>query len=222
MATRPVWKTAIQASVIVLLVLLIFRWGHNRDIEAYLHGIKQAGPAPFFLAMTLAPLAFVPATPFYLLAGAVFGDTLALFVTGLSILLNLAIAYAFTRFTARGLLRRATERFRRRAGSTMPHMNPWLFCAIVRATPGPTVAMKSYLLGTTRTPLLPYLVVSWLLSMLYAMGVILMGDSAMEGRWAGVLAGAGVLVALSAGLYAFRRWTQRRLAGARTLEDEGR
>jgi uncharacterized membrane protein YdjX (TVP38/TMEM64 family) len=193
------------------VALAVYLWHGGPDVDGWAVRIKSAGPLPFFAAMTFAPVVGIPASPFYLLAGAVFGERGALPATGASILANLIIAYGLSRVALRrGLLHSLTRRLaRRRADRTSRRLNPWVFATLVRAAPGPTVAMKSYTLGLSGVPIVPYILVSWPFSMTYAALLILLGDSALDGRTDGLVLATTLILALGLGVRLLHRRLQR-------------
>ncbi len=211
-------RVGLWIGLVALLAILVLLRVSGPQVEAFAGWIKRAGPVPFFTAMTLTPLAGVPASPFYLLAGAVFGEGFTLAATGLSILANLALAYLLTRAFPAGPLQRLRRRLDRYRPAGATSMNPWTFAALVRMAPGPTVAMKNYALGLAQVPPAPYFAVSWPLSMGYAAILILLGDSAFEGRAAGLILGAVLLALFAFALRVLYRRLRSRIAPPTTEE----
>lgn len=211
MATAPRIHPVAWLAGALTVLLAIYLWRGGPDVDGWAVRIKGTGPLPFFAAMTLAPIIGIPASPFYLLAGAVFGEAGALPATGASILANLLIAYGLSRAVMRrGPFRALALRLtRHRADRAGRRPNPWLFAAFVRAAPGPTVAMKNYTLGLAGVPILPYVLVSWPFSMTYAALLILLGDSALAGRTGSLALAVALLLALGLGVRLLHHRLQR-------------
>ena len=88
-------------------------------------------------------------------------------------------------------------------------MNPWVQTLLVRATPGVTMALRNYFLGLTRVPIVPYMAISWPMSMAYAAVLILLGDAAFGGFSGGAWAWGvrfALLLALYGMVFGLRRW----------------
>ncbi len=210
-ARKKPWGSIVRGVLLVLIVGALFAWGRHQDVEALAQRIQRQGALPFFAAMTLAPLTGLPVTPFYLLAGAVFGERVALLAASAAIAINLLSAYGLMQVAPKGVIRRLRTRFLRRTSHNRKKaLNPWILTLLVRATPGPTIAMRNYFLGLSGVPILPYMVVSWPLSMAYAAALILLGDSAFEGHRTGLLAGLAALLIVAGTVFFLRRWADRR------------
>lgn len=204
--TRKRWRQLGTLGFLVLFGWLLLFWRGDRGVAALVEAVRAAGWLPFFAAMTLFPLAGFPVTPFYLLGGAVFGEWWCLLGTGVSLLVNLLLAYALSVSWLRDALQSLLAR--RGGRDKLPRFegrNAWLYVLAIRVTPGPPLSVKSYLAGLAGVPLRPFLLVSWPIAMGYAAGLIVLGDSMTEQRWFGVLAGV-LLIAVFLGLM----WTVRK------------
>jgi uncharacterized membrane protein YdjX (TVP38/TMEM64 family) len=183
-------------AVLTLLALLLLLFGPRLpdfDPHQFINRIKSGGPFLFFTALTLLPLIGVPVTPFYLAAGAVFDPSVNLIGTAAALALNHLLAYALGRRTLRPLL----GIFLRRWKIPLPepgNKNALYTALFMKLTPGPPFIIRSYLMAMSGIPLRTYSLVSWPLSMAYAVPAILLGESAMEGRMG--LAGLAVVLLL--------------------------
>src|SRR5262245_40523709 len=100
------------AAVAVVLVLLWLLW----DQTAVMALSQQARPLPFFAMMALFPCLGVPITPFFILAGATFGEPLGVLGSLSALTVNLTLCY----WLGRSPLRRGLERLLRRSGYELP------------------------------------------------------------------------------------------------------
>lgn len=165
--------------------------------ENVLTRIQELGPIPFSIVMTLLLLTGFPLSPLSVLAGVLYGPLTGLILTGIVLLVDLALAYAIAVYAAGDLIRRLLERYNRRPIPEMKERAAWMFTFIVRVTPGLTVGMKNYILGAARTPVVPYFVVSWIMSMVYVVALVLLGDSVMELNWTGIILATAMLLVLA-------------------------
>jgi uncharacterized membrane protein YdjX (TVP38/TMEM64 family) len=127
------------------------------------------------------PLAAFPMTPFYLLGGATFGVWFSIIATGMAQALHLTLSYWIAAYFLRGSL----ERLVRRASYSIPEVKPenyLKFTLLVKMTPGPPGFLKNYIIALAHVPFKIYLLVTWPVAMAYAVGVILLGDSIMDGN----------------------------------------
>lgn len=173
----PVWIfAALRISVVIVIVFLIWQhWDH----ESFQEWKKEAGPVPFFLALALLPLVGVPATPFYLLAGATFGLPTALAGSAAALALHLAISY----WLARSPLRRTLSRWLEKSGRRLPtleRLGAWRFTLIVKFLPGLPPVLKHAAIAVAGVPFPVFFTVCFSVSAFYAAGFILLGESAFD------------------------------------------
>lgn len=160
-----------------LLLLLIFLVWHHLDHEAFASWRTNAGPLPFFLALAVLPVFGFPTTPFYLIAGATFDLPTALTGSLLALTVNLTLSYLL----ARGPLRSLLEKWLARSGRELPHLERvgyWRFTLMVKSLPGLPSFMKNSAVALAGVPFPIYFGLSLVISGLYAVGFIVLGESA--------------------------------------------
>jgi uncharacterized membrane protein YdjX (TVP38/TMEM64 family) len=163
------------AGMLLLVVALAGAW-RNWDGERIREWQEQAGPIPFFLAMTILPAVGVPTTPLYILAGAAFSMPVALVGTLLSVAANLLLSY----WVAHGALRPWLERLLEKSRHDLPDVqgrNAWWVTCLVRLAPGIPAFIKNYLLGLANIPLPIYFLGSMGITGLYAALFVVLGES---------------------------------------------
>jgi len=169
-------RSFLQAALLVLLVLLLW---HHWDHEAFAVWRSSAGPVPFFLALAILPVIGFPTTPFYLIAGATFDLPTALIGSLLALAVNLALSY----LVARGPLRSLLEKWLARSGRELPHLERvgyWRFTLMVKSLPGLPTFLKNSAVALAGVPFPIYFGLSLAVSGVYAVGFILLGESAFD------------------------------------------
>lgn len=164
------------ALALALLAAAWFAW----DREAVLAWKESASPLLFFAAMALLPALGVPLTPFYLVAGATFGFPLGLAGSSIALCVNLTLCHALARRLPRAWMRNLVRRF----GQDLPNFEDGTgairFAVLMKLTPGVPVLLKNYLLGVSGVPFNVYLGTSVFISTLYAVPLMLLGDSLFD------------------------------------------
>jgi uncharacterized membrane protein YdjX (TVP38/TMEM64 family) len=224
-AKSSVWRwkkkhsllAVVLLSLIVVLLVTARQAGLMRAVDGVIAGLRDAGPAVFFVAMALLPAVGFPMLAFTLAAGPVFGPVLGPgWVIGWSlaaVVANLLLTYWLTNHALRPLVVRLLDFFEIRQPVGRAD-GAWQTTLIVRLTPGPPFWVQSYLLGVLRVPLAPYLVVSILVMSGYVVALVCGGDAIVEGNGQMAFAAAGLLVVLVAVLQLLRKRTARRRAVA--------
>jgi uncharacterized membrane protein YdjX (TVP38/TMEM64 family) len=187
--------------------------------------IGNAGPWVFFSAMAVLPAIGFPLLAFALPAGPAFsaqlGVTGVLAAYGAAIAVNLALTYWLGRYALRPWVERLATRF----GYRIPpiekdeHLEVTL---LLRITPGPPFFVQSYLLSLGKVAFFTYLWISWLVAMLYAVGIVKFGKALMEGQKGQAVFGVSLLVAAVIIVHLVRKHYGKRAAqpaGDRTKSD---
>jgi uncharacterized membrane protein YdjX (TVP38/TMEM64 family) len=221
---RKLWVIGLIVVAVGGLLLLAARYFEVRAwMDHVVEAVRDAGPLPFFTAMSLLPTIGFPLSLFTLAAGPVFGPTMGVgWVVAcgvLAITLNVALTY----WLAARALHPLAQRVVRRLGYRLPVVQPhaaWLAIIVLRTVPVTPFSVQSILLGLARVPFGPYMLVSIVVPSVYATAVILLGDALMRGdRWA--IAGAGVLfVVVGVILHVVRKRFSRAAAALRVRRDD--
>ena len=198
-----------------MLVVAAWRFGVKDALDAFIAGLREAGPVAFFGAMAVLPAAGFPLTAFTLTAGPVFAPILG---TGwviawslVAVVTNLLLTHWLTNRALRPLATRLLARFDFHLPEG-PREGAWQTTLIVRLTPGPPFWAQSYLLGLMRVPLAPYLVVSTLVMAGYIVALVCGGEALMSGNGRLGFMAAVVLVVSIAVLQLLRQRAARRHA----------
>lgn len=217
---RQVALAAGLAVLIVVLAVVAVQTGLLDAIDAVILALREAGPLVFFGAMALLPAAGFPMIAFTLAAGPVFGPVLGTgWVIGwsmLAVVINLLLTYWLANRAVRPLVSRLLNHFDFHLPDDTTG-GAWQITLIVRLTPGPPFWVQSYLLGTLRVPLMPYLVVSTLIMTGYIVALVSGGEAIVEGNGRLGLIAVGVLVLSVAVLQLLRQRTVRRRAATLSL-----
>ncbi|MDB6094442.1 MAG: associated Golgi protein [Verrucomicrobia bacterium] len=195
----------IRASSVVKIVLavtllgiglwLLERQAHpGVYIDRSVAFFREAGPLPFFIAMTCLPIIGFPLSPFTVVAGPVFGPVMGVGMVILCSIVAVTINVAISYWVASRALRPLISRLIKRLGYELPVIEPgtaWTIILLVRIVPGPPFPLQSYVLGLARAPFGPYMLVSTVVPAAYLVAMILFGDALMRGDRSAMI-GAGV------------------------------
>ena len=187
------------ASVGLMIWILMQHW------QAFMAWKAEAGFWPFFAVLAVAPLFGVPVTPLLVLAGATFELLPALAGCALAIGVNLTLSHLLARRWLRGWLMRMANRWQ----VEMPSVGSrgrLKVLLLVRITPGPPMALKNYVGALIDAPFAAYLAIYWTFTMLYALGLLVLGDSLKK---ASMTEGVAAIALLGAMLMAVL-WTLKR------------
>jgi uncharacterized membrane protein YdjX (TVP38/TMEM64 family) len=198
--------TAIGIAFVVYLAWAIW------DYEAVMRWIERARPLPFFIAMAVLPAIGLPFTPLYLLAGATFDLRLAILGTALALAANLTFCY----FVGSSGLRPRLVSLFTRFGYELPDFDvetsgasarsSFRFAALVKLAPALPGFVKNYGLGAARVPFAIYFAVGMAVSGVYAVVLIVFGDSLLSHDLGQGTIALLIVAALALGL----RWWSRR------------
>lgn len=201
---RPsVRRTLLVGGLLLAAVaLLAFHWDLRSHLQRAVEFFRDAGPAPFFVAMALLPAAGFPLSMFTVAVALVFVPTLGLGIVLACTLLAVAVNVALSYWIAARALRPLVARIVRRFGYNLPEIQPhaaWPIILLVRIVPGPPFFVQSYLLGLARVPFGTYLAISTSIPALYLVGTIVLTDAlARHDRW--TMAAAVALFVVAGGV----------------------
>lgn len=168
----------------------------------------EAGFWPFFGGLAVMPLFGIPVTPLLVLAGATFDLWPALAGCALAFGVNLSLSHLLARRYLRNWLVRMANRWRFETPSAGSRSKLTVLL-LVRITPGPPMAFKNYAGALIEAPFAAYLAIYWTATMLYAFGLLALGDSLSS---ASMPEGVAAVALLGALLMAVP-WILKRLDG---------
>lgn len=187
--------------------------GLRGAIESAIGFIRAAGPVPFFVAMAIVP---APLAWFTIPAGEAFAAQLTLPGVIAAALAAVAVQIALCYWLARFAFRPVLLRWVTRRGYVVPKVtgdNALAVVLLVRLVPGPPLPLSCFLLGLAEVPFRTYLIVSWLITVPWALGGVVLGRGLLNGniRLGGI--GLGVLGAAAVAVHLVRRRLAARAPG---------
>jgi uncharacterized membrane protein YdjX (TVP38/TMEM64 family) len=189
---------------------VVLRSGGRETIEQAIAYVRAAGPGAFFIVMAVAPL---PLAWFTIPAGEAFAAELTLPGVIAAALVAVAVQIAFYYWLARYALRPTVARWMERRGYAVPRLsndNALAVVLLVRLPPGPPLPLQCLLLGLAEVPFRTYLIASWLITVPWVLGGVILGRGILHGNLALAGGGAGVIGAAAIAVYlARRRWASR-------------
>ena len=216
---RPPWvKLAMLGLVLAAgAVLVVMGFPVRAAIDRGMDLIRDAGPAVFFLALTILPAFGAPLMAFTIPAGEAFASRMTLGGVVAAVLacvaVNLALSYWLARYVLRPVLLRVFARY----GYKVPSLgrdNALTVTMLVRLTPGPPYFVQSYLLGVAEVPFRTFMVASWLCLVPWAGGAVILGRGMLHGNFREVLAGVGVIGVAVGAVHLYRSRNGRRAPGS--------
>lgn len=157
----------------------------------------QAWPiAWFLLALVLAPLIGLPASPLFVALGLRLPPAPALLAAAPAIALNLILSFLL----GRTLLRKTVRIIFQKLGYTLPDpagRNDWEIVLLCRITPGIPVFAGNYLLPLVVASFRTYFIISLAVQFVFAMGFIALGQSMNTGAVGWLVIGVCLLAALT-------------------------
>jgi len=183
----------------------------------------QLGEHPLLLYACLAilPAFLVPQTPFLILAGMVFteslGEGFGAAAAASAVGLNILWSYFLTVGPLHSLAQKILSQFGY-AVPKIPAEDHLKFSFLVRVTPVLPLCVQNYVLGLLKVPLHLYLLASWSTQVPLAFAVALTAGAILEGSFVYILVAVAVLLLLVIGL----KWVRKRLRKDPGLEDVDR
>ena len=203
--------TKVGGGLLLALIVALILWDFIAlwNWEAFFEWKRQVGYIPFFVGLALLPLLGVPTTPLFVIAGATFTPVAALAGCGMSIAVNLALSH----WLANRWMRRFVQRLMRQWEIEWPahdERQALRFLLLFRLTPGIPTFIKNYATAMSEVSFRTYLGVSWVITFLYALGFVIMGDSLVNHSLGEALLGLAILVA---GVFIIRYLRKNHLSG---------
>lgn len=188
---RIPWLQVVTVTGFILLA--VFFLLPRVDVAGMVEWLRIGGPWLFYLAFALLTLVGLPSTPFFIIGGAAFPLWQNLAGMTLGITLQIILAYMISSRLLRHTMRRLLEK----RGVHPPSVKPgheWKVALMIKFAPGVPMFLKNYLMGVAGIPFHVFVGVSLPSTWIYALAVLTMGKSAMEGHSGWFLGGVALLV----------------------------
>lgn len=192
----------------LLTLALVLVWWFNQELV--LEWKRSLSATHYYLVLALGGTLGIPALPFYLAGGALFGWTTALIGSSLALLGMQLLSYLLAHSLFRRWSLRVGQEAERRVGQGVLR-SPASRVLVIRMLPVLPTAVKNYAAAAVGASLTVYLAVSWPVGFAFAAAMVLLGDSAATGNVGE--AGLALLLVLPLGWGAWQ--LRRRLAETR-------
>lgn len=180
--SKPGWVLTAQIFTAVVLIAAVAAVLHpDFETQAVLRVLRDLGPWWFYGGLVILPLVFVPTSPFYFLAGAAYPMWINLIGVSVALFLNLTLAYWVGHFFLRNFSLRMAEKFFGKKLKIRKERE-WAFALLIKMAPGVSPTLKSYVMSAVGIPFPIYILVSWVITMFYAVGLIFFGASVEQGN----------------------------------------
>lgn len=180
-------------SVAGFILLAVYFLLPRIDVAEFLAWLRAGGPWLFYLAFALLTLGGLPSTPFFIMGGVAFPLWQNVLGATLGMALHFLLAYLISSRWMRGAIRQMLEK-RGLAPPTVDGENEWKVAVMIKFAPGVPMFLKSYLMGVAGISFKVFMVVSMAFTWVYALAVLTMGKSAMEGHSGWFLGGVALLI----------------------------
>ena len=191
------------AAGILIAVLLGIHFWDQEAFEAWKEGLH---PATFAQVLAVLPCIGVPTTPFYLVAGAAFPPGIAVLMCTAGIVGNNLLSWWLAHTFLRERLHRWLARWTRQPiGEENPRK--WQTALVIKFAPGLPGCARTYGLALCGLSFPAFLAFNAGISILFALALILLGESFTEQNWIGVVVAAVCLVLL----LLLVRWMRKRI-----------
>lgn len=179
----------------------------------------DAGPIPFFIGLAVLPAVGFPTTPFFVLAGAMFGLWTGLIGCAAAIAANQVLCYWISHSGLRPWIERRMSRTKYKIPDFSESKSGALrFAVLLRIAPGPPTFLKSYVLGLAGVPFWIYFWVSFIFTGLYAVSFIVLGESIFDRDFGTAGVAVGVLAVIGCVIAWFRFRHKKKLKETLGLE----
>jgi uncharacterized membrane protein YdjX (TVP38/TMEM64 family) len=157
-------KLLVAAGTVIVLATVAYFFPLVPALEhvsAWLGGLGVVGAVLFAVLIAASSLCLLPASPFIIVASAVFGFSLGLLTSAAGIILGAASGYLLSRlFLRKDLADQLKERPTFKAIDQAIAEEGWKIVLLLRLCPIP-FGLANYLYGLTAVPFLPYLITSF-------------------------------------------------------------
>jgi len=190
-ARRIPWLQVVTVAGFILLA--VFFLLPRVNIAGMVEWLRIGGPWLFYLAFALLTLLGLPSTPFFIIGSATFPLWQNLAGATFGIMLHIVLAY----FISSRMLRQTMRRMLENRGLSPPSVEPgheWKLALMIKFAPGVPMFLKNYLMGVAGISFHVFVGVSLPSTWIYALAVLTMGKSAMEGHSGWFLGGVALLV----------------------------
>jgi len=188
----------------MLVILFLYYFWNHWDQEHFEEWKTRANPLVFFGMLAVLPLLLVPVTPFFVAAGAVFPTWIALVGSSVAMAVNCLLNHALARAGWLNWMRRWIDR----SEDALLRDNPKRLLQVaflIKLAPGLPTAVKNTILALSGIPFRWYFALSWGMSMVYALVLIVLGDSIVEADLSRLVPALIALVLLGVAVAVVRR-----------------
>lgn len=206
---------AIIVGLVFLIMLIVAGYYYGTTLRELFSGflgwLEHSHWWWLVCALIICPLAGLPISPFYVLAGMKFGVLGGVLIASACLFVHLLLAYILSAWVCRGMILKWMKR--RNPSSSLPSVPQkdeikWIL--FLRIAPGIPMVVQNYTLGLARVQLMPYMVFSMLVQVVYAAAFILFGTAVFSGVMGKAILGVAGAIALLILLNLAGRYVRRK------------
>ncbi len=171
--------------IILILTLIVLKisfdsYLNNKELSIVLHHYKNYAPIIYIIVYSLAPVFFIPPSPFGLIAGILFGSFWGIVYSLIGTVIGATICFFLAKYFLGNWIKS------RILDSRFEHLyhevkkNGWKIVAITRLIPLFPYNLLNYMFGLTEINFLHYIAASFIFSIPGCATYVVFGDSIIE------------------------------------------
>jgi len=179
-------KRKLTLKVIAIVIGLILLWmivPGDKSIEVLKNVGEKIGYPGFYIGQALLPLLGFPIIPFLVIGSLTFNFWGVLLGTAIAQSIQIGLAYVIGRKFLKGTVKNLSEWFEFPMFK-LKSMDQVKFIFFIKLIPGLSQTLRHYILAIYDVPFKPYYLISWSMSMVFSIGVILVCKTfRSSGNW---------------------------------------
>jgi len=171
--------------ILLILIALSFKFYfdalfNNKDLTQILHHYKKFAPIIYILVYSLAPVFFIPPSPFGLIAGVLFGSLWGTIYSLIGTVIGATICFYLAKYFFGNWIRNKIYDSRFEKLYHDVKKNGWKIVAITRLIPIFPYNLLNYMFGLTEIKFTHYILASFIFSIPGCATYVIFGDSIID------------------------------------------
>ena len=176
-----------KVGILILLILIAIFFKlyfdtlfNKKDLTIVLHQYNKFAPLIYITVYSLAPVFFIPPSPFGLIAGVLFGTFWGTLYSLIGTVIGATICFYLAKYFLGGWIKRRVQDSRFENLYKEVKKNGWKIVAITRLIPLFPYNVLNYMFGLTDIKFTHYILASFVFSIPGCLTYVIFGDSIMD------------------------------------------